>query len=85
MQRQTKQRQTGYLQMSEIQATISRYLRASAGNCNFPTMHTIDCFIGMIQTGEATMDDMQTIGGEYLTKQLTERATEKGWELKHEQ
>ena len=59
MQRQTKQRQTGYLQMSEIQATISRYLRASAGNCNFPTMHTIDCFIGMIQTGEATMKEAE--------------------------
>jgi len=48
-------------------------------------MHTIDCFIGMIQTGEATMDDMQTIGGEYLANQLTERANDKGWELKHEQ
>ena len=70
--------------MSEIQATISRYLRSSAGNCNFPTMHTIDCFIGMIQTGEATMNDMQTIGGEYLTNQLTERANSRGWKLEKE-
>lgn len=67
--------------MSEVQAKISRYLRASAGTCNHPTMNTIDSFIGMLQTGEATMDDMQTIGGKWLVDQLHQRAIEKGWEL----
>ena len=44
-------------------------------------MNTIDSFIGMLQTGEATMDDMQTIGGKWLVEQLHQRAIEKGWEL----
>ena len=59
--------------MSEIQATISRYLRASAGTGNHPTEYCFRCFVGMLETGEATLDDFDAVGGSWLRKQVEQR------------
>lgn len=67
--------------MNEAQIKISQYLMRSAGNCNVPSDHTIRCFIGMIETGEATMDDMQKVGGDYLVNRINSMALENGWSL----
>lgn len=68
--------------MSEVQTKIRQYLARSAGNCNVPTDHTIRCFIGMIQTGEATIEDFDSVGGQYVVDRITETASENGWELR---
>ena len=49
--------------MSEIQKTISRYLRASAGTANHLSEHTLRCFVGMLETGEATKEDFRVAAG----------------------
>ena len=60
----------GALTMTEIEKTISRYLRASAGTGNHPTDHTLRCFLGMIETGEATVDDFHKIGGMFIVNEI---------------
>jgi len=47
--------------LSETEKTILRHLGWSHGTCGFPTDHTISCFTGMIQTGEATIEDFKRI------------------------
>ena len=59
--------------MSEIQMTIARYLRASAGTANHPTEYCFRCFVGMIETGEATIDDFREVGGEWLANEVSSR------------
>ena len=46
--------------MKEIHRTIRSYVQRSAGNCNQLTDHTLRCFVGMVETGEATIDDFET-------------------------
>ena len=67
--------------MSEIEATIRRYLSCSAGNCNHPTDHTIRCFIGMIEGGECNLQLFRKIGGEWLVDRIQSYAKEIGSEL----
>ena len=69
---------------SDAQRKISQYLRASAGTANCPSDHTLCCFIGMIQTGEATIEDMRAMGGGWLIVQLKVMAKENGWRLASE-
>ena len=69
---------------TDIQYKIYNYLARSAGTANVPTDHTILCFIGMIQTGEATMDDMEAAGGKWLVERVTTMALENGWSLTSE-
>lgn len=56
--------------MTEAEAKITNYLRASAGTCNYPSDHTLRCFLGMIETGEVTVDDCQRIGGDFLVAEI---------------
>lgn len=60
---------------------IYRYLARSAGTGNWPTDYTLRCFIGMIQTGEATIEDMDAVGGEFLIKELHRMAEDNDWSL----
>ena len=62
--------------MTDIQITISKYLRASAGIANYPSDHTFRCFVGMIETGEATIEDFRAVGGKWLVDRITEHAKE---------
>lgn len=66
---------------SAIRHKIYNYLARSAGTCNWPTDHTIKCFIGMIQTGEATIDDFQAVGGQWIVDQIMQAAEQNKWEL----
>jgi len=59
--------------MNEIQKKISRYLLASAGTANYPTDHTFLCFVGMIETGEASLNDFEEVGGKWLSQQVLKR------------
>lgn len=43
--------------MNEAEKTIRQYVLRSAGNCNYITDYTMSCFVGMIETGEATATD----------------------------
>ena len=54
--------------MTEIQKTIAQYVLRSAGTCNHLTKHTLLCFVGMIETGEADIVDFRVVGGEALAK-----------------
>jgi len=53
--------------MSEIEKTIRMYLASSAGTCNHPTNSTLNDFVGMIETGEASLSLFESIGGDWLT------------------
>ena len=64
--------------MSEIEKTIRQYLNSSAGNCNHVTDRTILCFIGMIETGEATLGLFRSIGGRWLSERIEEHAKKIG-------
>ena len=67
--------------LTTIQKTISKYLRGSAGTGNHPTDHTINCFVGMIETGEATMADFRKVAGngaDWLENRIREHAKEIG-------
>lgn len=59
--------------MTEIQKTIAQYVLRSAGTCNHMTDHTVRCFIGMTETGEATWDDFRAVGGQKLVDVIQER------------
>ena len=63
--------------MTEIQKTISDYLRRSAGNGNHISDHTATCFLGMLQTGEATLADFRQVAGDgygYVVTRIRETA-----------
>ena len=64
--------------MPEIERTIRHYLNSSAGTCNWPTNHTLRCFIGMIEGNETDLATFNRIGGEWLSEQITEYAKEIG-------
>ena len=48
--------------MNEIQATIRNYL----GGKSEVSVFNMQCFVGMIETGEATYDDFEAVGGVVL-------------------
>lgn len=62
--------------MTEIQKTIAQYVLRSAGNCNHLTKHTLLCFVGMIETGEADIVDFRIVGGEALAKMVADALVE---------
>ena len=45
--------------MSEIQNTIASYLKDKLG----PSDSDMRCFVGMTETGEATLEDFFAVGG----------------------
>ena len=49
---------------------IYDYLARSAGTGNWPTDHALRCFLGMTETGEATWDDIQAVGGTFLFREV---------------
>jgi hypothetical protein len=49
--------------MTPIQETICDYIRYTDG---LPGTFTMQTFVGMIETGEATLDDFQAAGGDTL-------------------
>lgn len=52
--------------MSEIQTKIREYL---AGKST-PPVFTLRCFVGMLETGEATYGDFQAVGGDLLVAEV---------------
>ena len=58
-------------EMNDIQETIEQYLATGAIN-NF----TRRCFIGMLETGEATWDDFKTVGGTALCADIAKGFTD---------
>jgi len=52
--------------MTEIQKTIAAYVLRSAGTANHLTNHSMLCLIGMIESGEASLEDFYVVGGEVL-------------------
>jgi hypothetical protein len=63
-------------QKREIQKTIAQYVLRSAGTCNHLSNHTVTCFVGMIETGDATWDDFRAVGGQELVDTIQKR-----WEV----
>ena len=59
--------------MSDMQKTIAQYVLRSAGIANHLSDHTVACFVGMIETGEATWDDFRAVGGQELVDTIQER------------
>jgi hypothetical protein len=51
---------------------IRSYLTRSAGTCNQPTNHTLRCFLGMVESGEATWHDLRSAGGQWLVDRVWE-------------
>jgi hypothetical protein len=49
--------------MDGIRETIAEYMKRKAE----PTKRDLLCFVGMLQTGEATLADFYAVGGESLT------------------
>jgi hypothetical protein len=54
--------------MNAIQTTIADYIRSNAE----PSQHTLRCFVGMIETGEAVVADFAAVGGEKLAALVME-------------
>jgi len=52
--------------MNGIQKTISDYLSHEDAVSAF----TLRCFVGMIETGEATLDDFEAVGGVELRRKV---------------
>jgi len=48
--------------MTEIQRTIAQYMRGKST----PTVCDTMAFVGMIETGEATFEDFEAVGGVVL-------------------
>lgn len=65
--------------MTDAERTIRSYLARSAGNCNHVTDHTVQCFVGMVQTGEATLNDFRRIAGDSMVERMVRLAKERGW------
>jgi hypothetical protein len=57
---------------------IYRNLAASSGNCGVPTDHAIRCLIGMVETGEVTIEDIRIVGGESIVVRVVEMQKESG-------
>ena len=69
--------------MRASERKVRQYLTRSAGNCNHPSLHTIRCFVGMVQTGELTVKDFKRIGGEWLVDEMQRESERNQWgELK---
>lgn len=66
---------------SAVRHKIYQYLARSAGTGNHPTDHTLQCFVGMVQTGEATVEDMHAVGGDFLMRELHRVCEDNGWSL----
>jgi hypothetical protein len=56
--------------LSESEKQILRYLGWSHGTCGFPTDHTISCFVGMIKTGESTIEDFKRIASVEIVERI---------------
>ncbi len=52
--------------MTDIQQKITDYLKPAGPMSDF----TVRCFVGMIETGEATPGDFESVGGIELRKQV---------------
>ena len=57
---------------SDIQHTLARDQRAAAGTATRPTDPTLRAFVGRNETGEATIGDFRTVGGEWLVSMVRE-------------
>ena len=72
--------------MNDTERTIRAYLTRSAGNCNHVSDHTLRCFVGMVQTGEASVEDFRRIAGDAVVGRMMELADVNNWgEVKQEQ
>ena len=49
---------------------IYRYLQGSCGNCGEPTDFTIRCFVGMVETGEASWTDFYEVASERIVSRM---------------
>lgn len=65
--------------MNASEKKIRQYLARSAGNCNYVSLHTLNCFVGMIQTGEADFELFRKVGGDYLVEMMTTEAIKNQW------
>jgi len=54
--------------MNDIQKTIGDYLK----NKTQPNEHDLICFVGMLETGEATADDFAAVGGVELAVKVAD-------------
>lgn len=59
--------------MTPIQISIRHHPFHCDG---LPTTHSMLCFVGMIETGEATWDDFREVGGDVLVAAIA-KAKEK--------
>lgn len=51
---------------------IRKKIRDYLSIAETPTKHTMICFVGMIETGEATPSDFAAVGGNELAKKVTD-------------
>ena len=58
--------------LSPIQQKVTDYLR----NKERPWDHDLLCFVGMIETGEAVMQDFYSVGGIGLVRAVENKARE---------
>ena len=56
--------------MTSGERLIRSYLTRSAGCENRPSDHTLRCFLGMVESGEATWYDVRKAGGDWLVRQV---------------
>lgn len=55
--------------MTAIQDTISHYITGKRLD-DLPSSYALPCFVGMIETGEATYDDFRAVGGRELADEV---------------
>ena len=62
--------------MTSGEKLIRSYLTRSAGCENRPSDHTLRCFLGMVESGEATWYDVRAAGGlpPFIRKETNEQA-----------
>lgn len=53
--------------MTDIQKNIAEHVPAGYRR---PDNYTLRCFVGMIETGEATLEDFAVVGGETLAAKV---------------
>ena len=58
--------------MKDIERNIRAYVARSAGGMGLSDF-TLDCFVGMIETGEATAEDFLRVGGKNLRNKVWRR------------
>ncbi len=56
--------------MTEIQQKIADYIGDKSGASDFDLL----CFVGMLETGEATTGDFRAVGGELLALAVVNRS-----------